>query len=61
MCGRLPQAAAEAVADGATPDRAGGGVGGRSDPFDYCVRVGGFHLILHMVVEKISENLLPLA
>ncbi len=53
---------AEAVADGTTPDRAGGGgVGGRSDPFDCCVRVGGNHLILHMVVEKMNENLPPLA
>ncbi len=49
------------MADGATPDRAGGGVGGRSDPFDCCVRVGGFHLISLMVVEKMNENLPPLA
>jgi hypothetical protein len=36
-------------------------VEGRSDPFDCCVRVGGFHLISHMVVEKMNENQTPLA
>ncbi len=39
----------------------GGGMGGRSDPFDCCVRVRGFHLISHMVEEKMNENLPPLA